>query len=135
MILVLVKYVMVLVMVFPTLPAGEDVKNTEENISGGLCWQDEKYEIVEKCHPCNSHELVIHQECKHTGYIEEIKCANSGFAIKRCPRDKHMEMVTFWKFEVGMIFMSIITATAVMFRMRKLDHENQERIQRQISAL
>jgi len=53
----------------------------------------------------------------------------------RCLRDKHRDVIVFWQFEIAMIILSILTATGVMLRMRKLDNENVERIKRQISAL
>lgn len=42
---------------------------------------------------------------------------------------------SFWLFEAAMIVSSVLTGFLVIIRMRKLDRDNAERIQRQISAL
>ncbi|CAK8688446.1 unnamed protein product [Clavelina lepadiformis] len=99
------------------------------------CWENEEYDVEVKCHVCDSHENSALQVCSRTGYIEQVKCKSGTTSYKSCPRDPEREMVIFWKFEGVMIFVSVLAGAIVMLRMRKLDRENIERIQRQISAL
>ena len=45
------------------------------------------------------------------------------------------DLHAFWKFQAAMIVTSVLAGLVVVVRMRKLDRDNAERIQRQISAL
>ena len=95
-------------------------------------------EVVEACHECSywdKHDKDHADKCEITGYIETVKCSGSKPKIQSCPPIEAIELAKFWRFEGLMVLTSIISVIFVMLRMKKLDDEHTERIQRQLSAL
>ena len=95
-------------------------------------------EIVQSCHECSywdKHDENHAEKCKITGYIETVKCSGSEHRIQSCPPIATVELAKFWRFEGFMVLTSVISIIFVMLRMKKLDDEHTERIQRQLSAL
>ena len=94
-----------------------------------------EFTITEECHYCSDDELEKYHQCKPTGYIEMLKCKSGKMDAKNCNGRLAEQINSFWHFEIAMIVTSVVSGIAVMLRMRKLDRENTERIQRQISSL
>uniref|UniRef100_H2YCH4 Jumping translocation breakpoint protein n=1 Tax=Ciona savignyi TaxID=51511 RepID=H2YCH4_CIOSA len=110
-------------------------KGEENAMISEFCWEKEQFTTEVACHICSSHEMLQYTACGDTGYIEQVKCEISGTSIKSCPVDVSREAAVFWKFEGVMVVLSLISGLVVMHRMRKLNQDTIDRIQRQISAL
>lgn len=105
---------------------------------------------VEECHECSYWEkhsqdpaerdsdtivTTYSEVCSKTGYIETVVCSDLSRKTRSCPPVESIELAKFWKFEGFMALTSVLSIIFVMFRMKKLDDEHTERIQRQLSAL
>ena len=42
-----------------------------------------EFTITEECHFCSDHELEAYDECKHTQYVEKLKCKSGDIKWKR----------------------------------------------------
>ncbi|XP_078492008.1 protein JTB-like [Ciona intestinalis] len=131
------KYTLFIIVTFTNtfrVYGGSDIEENKDTQSE-YCWQTESFTIDVGCHICSSHEASLHPACSFTGYIEQVKCKTSGVSIKSCPMNMERETKMFWQFEGVVIVISLISGLVVIQRMRKLNQENIERIQRQISSL
>jgi len=104
---------------------------------------------TEACHECSYWEkhskhavgkddTTLGEVCSKTGYVEAVKCTSGALkslTFRSCPPIESIELAKFWRFEGIMMLTSVVSVVVVMFRMRKLDEEHAERIQRQLSAL
>ncbi|CAH0384302.1 unnamed protein product [Bemisia tabaci] len=111
----------------------------EKNLSTPVefCWRNEEYKIVEPCKPCTDFEMRSHSvpACDQTLYREVVKCLVSKHEVYRsCGNEKWLKEAQFWKFEVWMLLMSIVSSIFVFLRQKFLDRQMIQKIQRQLAC-
>ncbi|XP_072925871.1 protein JTB isoform X2 [Hemitrygon akajei] len=108
-------------------------KNTTNILQSRPCWEYEEYSILRECRPCTDYEKIVHPECRFTGFIEEVKCAEDQ-RYRSC-RSVELEELKFWKFEGIVVLMGVIFAIIVTFRQRTLDRRAEQKVRRQLEEM
>lgn len=99
------------------------------------CWESEEFSIREPCRVCRAkgdNQTV----CRLTGFIEKVRCKKSDTVEARaCQELPEVQTRIFWRFELCCAFVAALSAYFTFYRMKQLDHEHDERIQKQLSSL
>ena len=106
------------------------------SVASKRCWENEKYLIIRDCHECTNDENSKYQgHCEESGFIETLQCMQSGEMHRSCENPMIGEARKFWWFELISALMACLALTVVFIRVRALDAEHEERINKQISTL
>ncbi|NWI68991.1 JTB protein, partial [Todus mexicanus] len=99
------------------------------------CWLVEDYVVVQECARCSSFQAKSMSECRATGFVEKVTCANSKREdFKRC-RSAAMEARGFWRFVGTMMCVAAVFAALVVWRQRALDRRALEKVRKQIESI
>ncbi|XP_017060057.1 protein JTB [Drosophila ficusphila] len=101
------------------------------------CWRNEKYSVVEECHPCSEFDIVSRSlgVCIHTHYKEVLRCQSGEIVTRSCDRVALIEQMNFLKFEVLCFVVGLLSYLVSYARDRILSRRNYMRIERQLNRV
>lgn len=130
----------------PLIPArkfindkGEEANHTKSEDNLKLtkpenCWLNEQFVVTKACSKCSQFEIKSQHlsACASTGFKEEVKCSDSGLAFRPC--DVNSTVWTFWKFELWMILLSLVSYAFTHYRENILQSRMLDKINKQIAS-
>ncbi|XP_075464117.1 protein JTB [Ascaphus truei] len=120
-------------------PAGaslpQDETNSDSHALSTQCWMAEEFVISKDCSLCNNFQSKTVNECKITGFIEEVSCGMSKKEEYKSCRSVAMEKEIFWKFAGSMMAAAVALSLLVVFRQRTLDWRALEKVRKQIESI
>ncbi|KAM4600948.1 protein JTB-like [Polymixia lowei] len=110
-----------------------------ESYAGGStpvlqCGQKE-LAVVMECFQCTPFQMRSWLPCQPTGFIEEVICHQSNTVDHRSCHSRHSEEWFFWRFEGGVMVLTLVFVLLVLRRQRTLDRLAAEKVQRQVQSV
>ncbi|XP_051991157.1 protein JTB-like [Xyrauchen texanus] len=99
------------------------------------CWRVEEFVVAKECSMCDGFQSKTLAACSQTGFVEKINCTKSNKDEYKSCRSTKMEEHLFWKFEGGVLTLTVVFAILVFARQRSLDRQASDKVRRQIESI